>query len=53
MITLKLLFDGEGIILLIMTDVNLLKGIFLVEEMCKFIPSISHIGLGEGRAVIF
>ena len=33
----KLLFDGKGMTLLIAKDVNLLKGIFLVGEMSKFL----------------
>ena len=33
---MKLLFDGEGMILLIAADLNLLRGIFLVEEMSNF-----------------
>ena len=36
MIKRKLLFDGEGMILLIEDDVNLLSRIFLVRRMSKF-----------------
>ena len=37
MIRWKLLFDGEGITLLIAKDVNLLRGVFLVGEVSKFL----------------
>ena len=37
MITWKLLFDGEEMKLLIAKDLNLLKAIFLMGEMSKFL----------------
>ena len=37
MITWKLLFDGEEMNFLTVKDLNLLKGIFLMQEMSKFL----------------
>ena len=37
MITGKFLFDGEEMKLLIAKDLNLLKGIFLIGEMSKYL----------------
>ena len=60
MITGKLLFDGEETKLLTAKDLNLLRGIFLMGGMSKFlaagvgffpIPKVSHEGSGEGGTV--
>ena len=39
MITKKLLFDRENIKILIAKDLNLLKGIFLMRKMSKFLAA--------------
>ena len=58
MIILKLLFDWEGMTFLIEGNVNLLRGVFLVGEMSKFlnagwdsllISRVSRKGSEEGR----
>ena len=37
MVTCKLLFDGEEMKLLVAKDLNVLRGIFLMGEMSKFL----------------
>ena len=48
MITKKLLFDGENIKILIAKDLTLLKGIFLMRKMSKFLAARYNFPLSPG-----